>query len=135
MVESYFRNARKENNVWTYPIPDCVEECREKFPRTVFQNEDLVQQLKYSIRLFVRYGEKILLLYFQQDGAIVQDTLNTLFWATNHIPSTILQFNAIISKCAEINNSSRILQNVINNVRRRVSKCLEENRSHVQHFL
>ncbi|RZC39953.1 hypothetical protein BDFB_011645, partial [Asbolus verrucosus] len=29
MVESYFRNARKENREWTYSVPDCVEEFRE----------------------------------------------------------------------------------------------------------
>ncbi|RZC32564.1 hypothetical protein BDFB_014434 [Asbolus verrucosus] len=32
MVESYFRNARKENAEWTNSISNCVEELREKFP-------------------------------------------------------------------------------------------------------
>ncbi|RZC39832.1 hypothetical protein BDFB_010904 [Asbolus verrucosus] len=45
MVESYFRDARKENCEWTYSIPDCVEEFREKFP-----------QLKYSVLLFRQTG-------------------------------------------------------------------------------
>ncbi|RZC42730.1 hypothetical protein BDFB_010288 [Asbolus verrucosus] len=48
MLESYFRNARKENGEWKYPSPDCVEEFRIKFPRTIFQYQDFVQQLKYS---------------------------------------------------------------------------------------
>ncbi|RZC34826.1 hypothetical protein BDFB_014857 [Asbolus verrucosus] len=42
VVKSYFRKARKENNKWTYSIPDCVEEFREKFPGTIFQYQDFV---------------------------------------------------------------------------------------------
>ncbi|RZC40165.1 hypothetical protein BDFB_013126 [Asbolus verrucosus] len=52
MVESYFRNARKENSEWAFSIPDCVEEFHEKFPGKIFQYQDFVQQLKYSVGLF-----------------------------------------------------------------------------------
>ncbi|RZC39948.1 hypothetical protein BDFB_013998 [Asbolus verrucosus] len=45
MMESYLHSTRKENGKWTYPVPNCEEEFRENFPRTIYQCQNFVQQL------------------------------------------------------------------------------------------
>lgn len=56
MVESYFRNGRKVDGLWSYSIQECYQEFSAEFPELALQYDKFRKALDHSVKLFRETG-------------------------------------------------------------------------------
>lgn len=56
MLESYFRNGRKVDEIWIYSKPDCIAEFRTAFPEVIVDYNHFNATLDRCIKLFRETG-------------------------------------------------------------------------------